>query len=156
MSTWFRRNSLKRKISSFKLVSNEAIDEEVNNKPVIDCKAALDSFKNHWLQAYQIMRIKTIGPNFLPTVYESAIINRDDVTTIVNHVDSMIELLLQESRGLTKGSLENDVQPVNSTPIMMSPLLGDLFCLFLVCFSNSFIYFFHRLSFDGIYFGKNF
>ena len=124
MSSWFKKNSLGKKVSSLKLTSNEEVDEELNGKQIIDCKAALDSFKNHWLQAYQIMRIKTIPSSFGPNIHESAIINRDDITIIVNHIDSMIELLLQESQGLTKSSSENDIQSHNSSPIMMSPLLG--------------------------------
>lgn len=129
---------------------------------LIDSQAALDSFRTHWFQAWDIMRRKcvppgstsstTIKPNFSsnievtesdlpsnglqvgqngentsresslnfhnPTSHKS-VITSDDVTSIINHLDQMIQLLVQESKGLT--STSNPSRSLNEPSQMVPP-----------------------------------
>lgn len=83
----------------------------------IDSRAALDSFKSHWSQAWSVMQRKCV-PTLDP-------ITVDDITSIVNHINQMVTLLVQESSGqmMSQRAASNS----SSSPIMMSPLLDFLF-----------------------------
>lgn len=117
---------------------------------VIDSRAALDSFRTHWLQVLDIMRRKVLPPgsdvssSSAAAADAAAVITADDVTSILNHIDQMVTLLLQESNGMTGGSADArrrpsrpPGQPSDSSPdqasnapssaeFMVSPLLGEL------------------------------
>lgn len=58
----------------------------------IDGRAALDAFKSHWAQAWSVMQKKCV-PSLDP-------ITVDDITSVVNHVEHMVTLLVQESEGV--------------------------------------------------------
>ena len=78
----------------------------------IDTSAALDSFRTHWSQAFDCMNRKVLNE-----------ITIDDITSIVNHIDQMVFLLVQESDSLSFNmkSSNND----NSSPLM-NPLFDYL------------------------------
>jgi hypothetical protein len=97
LSNIFGTNSTTRPLN---VVKNDSVREE------IDGSAALDSFKTHWSQAYECMNRKVLNE-----------ITVDDITSVVNHIDQMVTLLVQENNHF------NDFQ----SPIMMSPLLDYLF-----------------------------
>lgn len=126
--SWLRKgSSLIRNISQNARLGGDG-EGASSSAPRIDSRAALDSFKAHWLQAFEIMQRKTCPPNS-PSSHQSAdhlTITGDDVTTIVNHIDQMITLLIQESQGMTRAiEVPNDNGKFNSTHSMSgSPLLG--------------------------------
>lgn len=127
--SWLRKGQslIRNSVSSSKLSDGDRSSLSSNGAPpVIDSRAALDSFKMHWRQAWDIMQRKVSppgtpikGPGCIDTIITS-----DDVTSIVNHIDQMIALLIQESQGLTRSQSMLDGNTINSTPSMLSPLLG--------------------------------
>src|SRR5688572_6926055 len=93
----------------------------------IDSRAALDSFKTHWTQAWEIMRKKTIAPGSPNEPLDPThVITADDITTIINNIDKMVKLLIQESQGMTTGhQLVVSTEDSSTDPSsMVSPLLG--------------------------------
>ena len=79
----------------------------------IDSSAALDSFKTHWSQAFEIMSRKVLSD-----------ITVDDISSVVNHIDQMVTLLVQENDfTFNTKSAQNES---NSSPLQMSPLLDYL------------------------------
>lgn len=136
MSEWIKKHSFMKHSpsTSKKKDGPHSIEEDSGGESLIDSKAALDSFKHHWLQAWDIMRIKYLPPNDYRDDDEfvdlGSIIMADDVTTIVNHIDQMITLLIQESQGMTR--ITGNKSGHNfQTPIMLSPLLGIFFTGFI-------------------------
>ena len=110
---------------------------------IIDSRAALDSFKQHWIQMYEIMKRKTIPPNAEDLNPASSVITSDDVTSILNHFDQMVTLLLQESNGMTANNGEEIlvIEPNQSDQsvtswCMVSPLLGQ-YSIRLICPENN-------------------
>ena len=127
-----------------------------------DEAAALDAFRNHWKQAWTIMCSKcgstqitsansSLMSSPLPDTREEATLfegetdsnslkaemkpdplNIDDVTSIVNHIEQMIQLLLQEYKMRLRQerrhhtAQEHQSDQFESNPIMMSPLLDYL------------------------------
>jgi len=121
--SWLRKGQslIRQSVSSSKLSEVERPSSPLTH---IDSKAALDSFKAHWLQAWDIMKRKTRPPGQMSngdTDDYDNVITTDDVTTIVNHIDQMTTLLIQESKGLTK---EEEAGSSVDDNYMLSPLLG--------------------------------
>ena len=117
MNSWIKKQkNLLTSSTSFEAIS---IDDNSKFLGYINDDAALDSFKNHWIQAWNIMQIKTTNEQ----TDGDHLITSDDVTTIINHIESIISLLVQENQKLKQ---LNENQNSRSTPIMMSPLLDYL------------------------------
>lgn len=117
MNSWIKKQKSLLTLTSSP--SSEAISIDERFTGYVNDDAALDSFKNHWLQAWNIMRVKTSeSPDG-----DSHPITSDDVTTIINHIEQIISLLIQENHKLKQIT---DTSLNQSTPIMMSPLLDYL------------------------------
>ncbi|KAI1301159.1 putative FHIP family protein [Halotydeus destructor] len=116
--SWLKKGQsfVQRSMSSNK---NVELDGPRTGRGVIDGRAALDTFKAHWLQAWEIIGRKVSGGN---SVNAGDLVTQDDVVAVVNHLDQMVLLLIQESQGMTSGT--RDVQSGN---YMISPLLDYLF-----------------------------
>lgn len=54
-----------------------------------DVKTCLEAFQRHWQQAWNVMEKTYVNPQFIPPTV-------DDVTSVINHFDQLINLLLQE------------------------------------------------------------
>ncbi|XP_067134483.1 LOW QUALITY PROTEIN: FHF complex subunit HOOK-interacting protein 1B-like [Centruroides vittatus] len=54
-----------------------------------DVKTCLEAFQRHWQQAWSVMEKTYVNPQFIPPTI-------DDVTSVINHFDQMVNLLLQE------------------------------------------------------------
>lgn len=122
-----------------------------------DDAAVLDAFRNHWRQAWAVMCNKSSpGINGSPVHLAATIapdvdhdsndanasldeekpvepLTSDDVTSVVNHIDQMIQLLMQEYRTRMQwesrrmqSNPESNSSHFESNPIMMSPLLDYL------------------------------
>lgn len=151
----------RRRATSNSMVTSNCLTKSSN---LIDSQAALDSFKTHWFQAWDVMKRKCIPPPGSTSIISSStstrssnvkskkknveatesdlpfsstsngiqvgqnetnassspqdssfiqfnssnshksVITSDDVTSIINHLDQMIQLLIQESKGLTSTS----------------------------------------------------
>lgn len=121
MNSWIKKQKSLLTLTgspSSEAISN-SVDENSKFSGYVNDDAALDSFKNHWLQAWNIMRVKTSNE---PAEGEHSITS-DDVTAIINHIEQIISLLVQEHQKLKQ---INDSSLNQSTPIMMSPLLDYL------------------------------
>ncbi|CAG2107074.1 unnamed protein product [Medioppia subpectinata] len=79
----------------------------------IDTSAALDSFRTHWSQAFDIMSRKVMND-----------ITVDDISSVVNHIDQMLTLLLQENDSMCFASRPKPLSATDSGA--MSPLLEYL------------------------------
>jgi len=111
------KNPLIKKITNIFGASNSRQSNPVNNHVVreeIDSSAALDSFKTHWSQAFDCMNKKVLNE-----------ITVDDITSIVNHIDQMVTLLVQENNYMNERKFSST--EAKQSPIMMSPLLDYLF-----------------------------
>lgn len=108
--------------SSSEAISN-SVDENSKYTAYVNDDAALDSFKSHWMMAWQIMQTKSMIPsiNLDQSNDGDHSITADDVTTIINHIEQIIALLVQENQKFKILNSKNE-----STPIMMSPLLDYL------------------------------
>lgn len=125
MNSWIKKQKSLLTLTSSP--SNEAISNSIdeNSKFIgyVNDDAALDSFKNHWIQAWNIMQNKT---NNEQTTDGDHSITSDDVTTILNHIEQIILLLIQENQKLKQVNETNSNQFSAISPIMMSPLLDYL------------------------------
>lgn len=128
MNSWIKRQKSLLTLTSPSSDAAISIDENSKFTGYVNDEAALDSFKNHWIQAYNIMQTKTITSNTSNTSSTNLeqtdgdhSITADDVTTIINHIEQIISLLIQENQKLKILNSTNE-----STPIMMSPLLDYL------------------------------
>lgn len=124
MNSWIKKQKSLLSLSTTSM-STEAISNLVdkNSKFIgyANDDAALDSFKNHWVQAWNIMQSKRYQTNSNEQTDGDHSITSDDITTIINHIQQIISLLLQENQKSKRINLKNE-----STPIMMSPLLDYL------------------------------
>lgn len=140
--SWFRRagSSMLRHSASLANTTSSFAEERVTGISSsrslnrIDSRAALDSFKTHWIQVLDIMRRKVLPPGSPAPDPSSSVITSDDVTSILNHIDQMVTLLLQESSGMTcsedrlllspDGGRDTGGNSLTSAQFMVSPLLG--------------------------------
>ncbi|RWS30496.1 hypothetical protein B4U80_04236 [Leptotrombidium deliense] len=128
MSEWLKRlkNSSSSSAKSTTDSDSTSKSDDMLLNAHLDRKAVLDSFKNHWLQAWNIMLTKRIPMRFDTTNGGDAnVITNDDVTTIINHIEQMTTLLLEENK---------HVSTCIASPIAMSPLMGKLL-YFVLSFS---------------------
>lgn len=147
--SWFRRagsSMLRHSVSLANTSSSSCPEERGTGIPSsrslnrIDSRAALDSFKTHWIQVLDIMRRKVLPPGSSVPDPSSSVITGDDVTSILNHIDQMVTLLLQESNGMTcsedrlllptnGGDHRPGDESLTSAQFMVSPLLGKGECV---------------------------
>ncbi|CAG2165149.1 unnamed protein product [Oppiella nova] len=90
--------------------SNHVMSASVREQ--IDTTAALDSFRTHWSQAFDTMSRKVMNE-----------ITVDDISSVVNHIDQMLTLLLQENDNMC---VSPRPQASDSAEHVMSPLLDYL------------------------------
>lgn len=116
--SWFKNLRSSSSLFQINASSNNArksisqdLAEKNNINGEIDASAALESLKCHWAQAWSIMQTKCV-PSIEP-------ISTDDITSIVNHIDHILTLLVQECQGVINSH-------TTSSPVMLSPLLDYL------------------------------
>ncbi|XP_054164267.1 FHIP family protein GJ17503-like isoform X2 [Oppia nitens] len=94
--------------------ANHAVTTSLDtHREQIDSSAALDSFRAHWSQAYECMSNKILNE-----------VTADDITSVVNHIDQMLTLLLQENDFLSMNTRSKHT--TDPTSHIMSPLLDYL------------------------------
>lgn len=120
--SWFKRDSPLRSSFTKRLGS-------FSPPPKLDEGACLEVFQMHWQHAWNVMDKSRYGQQ---VKFPSA----DDVTSVVNHLDQMITLLLQEAHQCSINDISNTDQEINR-PILdfllMEGCLDKLFSWSVHC-----------------------
>lgn len=87
--SWFKRDSPFRSSLRAKLSASAPQPQPVEH----DARACFESFKNHWQQAWEMMRQSQNASSIIPRATLA-----DQISGVLNHLDQMLILLLHDLR----------------------------------------------------------